>query len=69
MASVPFQYSEFVQVPPVIQITAGVVIFRNQSTCCPERFTSVRVLEKAVERGQRALERFAAGETDIIVDD
>lgn len=58
--------ANFIHEPPVIEITAGVVIIRYRDG---ERAMSVKTLARAVDRGNRALQRHAAGDQNIIVDD
>lgn len=66
------QSSEFVAYvtePPVIEINDRVARVKDRSgNVRIERAMSVRTLEKYRDRITIALDRFAAGDTDIIVD-
>lgn len=63
------EFPSFIGEPPVISISSGVVLISYRCGVRPERAMSIRTFEHAIARGQRALDRFTAGETDIIVDD
>lgn len=55
---------------PTIEISDAVAHVRDRSgNVRIDRAMSVRSFTKYVERGQRALERYAKGEQNIIVDD
>lgn len=55
---------------PTIEISDGVAHVRDRSgNMRIERAMSIKSLTKYVERGQRALERHANGEHNIIEDD
>lgn len=70
MASAPIQFTEFIEEPPVIEITGGVAIIRYRTgNCCAERAFSIKTLARAGERVQRALRMHAAGDDHVIVDD
>lgn len=70
MATRAPELTTFMQEPPVIEISNGIVLVHYRpGTCCSDRAMSVRCLERSVDRARRALERYAAGETDVIVDD
>lgn len=57
----------FVHMPPIVEINSGVAIIHYESLA--DRAMSVRNLQRAVDRCERALKRHAAGEQNIIVDD
>jgi hypothetical protein len=64
------EFVAYVTEAPIIEICGGVAQVRDRSGGTRiERAMSVRNLEKYRDRINRALERYAAGETDIIVDD
>ncbi len=64
------EFVAYVTEAPTIEISGGVAHVRDRSGGTRiERAMSVRNLEKYRDRISRALERYAAGETDIIVDD
>lgn len=55
---------------PVFEINDGVAVARARSgNRIINQAMSVKVLSKAVDRARRALERYANGEQNIIVDD
>jgi hypothetical protein len=55
---------------PTVEISDGIALVRYRIGGVRLRRTlSVKTLEKAVERGQRALARYSAGEQNVIVDD
>jgi hypothetical protein len=58
------------QEPPIIEISGGVVLIKYRpGSCCSDRAMSVRVLQKGVERAQKALRQHAAGDEYVIIDD
>ena len=60
----------FVTEAPIIEMRGGVVHIRYTSNGeATERTMSVKTFAKAIERGQRALDRYARGEENVIVDD
>jgi hypothetical protein len=63
------EFPSFIDEPPIVSISGGVVfISYRASGARPERAMSLRTFERAIARGQRALERYAGRETDVIVD-
>lgn len=61
-------FAAFIDEPPIIEIAGGIVriSYRNGDI---ERVMSVRNFGRVVERGKKALERFAAGDDRIIIDE
>jgi NaMN:DMB phosphoribosyltransferase len=62
-------FAAFIQEAPIIEIKGGVAIIRYRGDPQGDRAMSVRTLARALERGQRALQRHAAGEENVIVDE
>lgn len=58
----------FIDEPPVIEINGSIVRI-NYRRSDIERVMSVRTLRRMVERGNRALERHATGEENIVIDE
>ena len=55
---------------PTVTIVAGVVhVIRYTGTGKVTRAMSIKTLQKFRDRVDRALERYASGEQDVIVDD
>jgi hypothetical protein len=62
-------FAAFVHEPPVIEIDERIAIIRYRGGTTPERAMSVRNLQRASDRIQKALRLHAAGESHILVDD
>lgn len=58
----------YLEEAPIIEINGGVAVARYVKARI-DRAMSVRTLARTTERCRRALERHAAGEDNIIVDD
>jgi hypothetical protein len=64
------EFVAFISEAPTIEISGGVAHVQDRSgDVRVARAMSVRMLEKYGDRINRALSRYAGGETDIIVDD
>jgi hypothetical protein len=62
------RFAAFIDEPPVIEINGGIarISYRRADI---ERVMSVRTLRRVVERGKRALERHAAGDEHVVIDE
>lgn len=55
--------------PPTVEISGGVVHIRDRSGArLIERAMSIKNFRRSLERGQRALDRYAKGEENVVED-
>lgn len=61
-------FAAFVNDAPIIEIKGGVAFVRYGNSGM-DRAMSIQTFTRAVERGQRALRKHAAGDEHVLVDD